>query len=56
MLEWRRVGKDPTERQVAGDRWAPDEGIGRPRFDDIVLPPITLSDNRRPAKDWATRR
>ena len=51
ILEWRRVGKDPTERQVAGDRWILDEGAGRPR-----LPELVLSESRRPARDWATRR
>lgn len=58
MLEWRRVGKDPTERQVAGDKWMLEEGAGRPRaprpsMDPAPLPPpmALLSESRRPARD-----
>ena len=54
MLEWRRVGNEPTDRQVAGDRWTLDDGAGRPRLPELL--PMTLSESRRPARDWATRR
>lgn len=54
MLECRLVGSEPTDRQVAGDRWMLDDGDGRPLV--MALVPITLSERRRPARDWATRR
>ena len=61
--EWRLVGKDPTERHVAGDRCTLEDG-GRPLapkdepMTPPLLPPMTipLSERRRPANDCATRR
>lgn len=61
ILEWRLVGRDPTDKQAAGDRWTLEEG-GFPLapIDPVTPLPlpmvIPLSDARRPAKDWATRR
>lgn len=62
ILECLLVGKEPTDKQVAGERWTLDEG-GRPLAPLIPAPPLLplpmtrpLSDNRRPANDCATRR